>query len=406
MKKTAFPLLVGLALTLALSPTLALAQKKYDPGASDTEIRFGQSMPYSGPLSSYGTLGKTQLAYFKKINEEGGVNGRKLVLKSLDDAYSPPRTVEATRRLVEQDESLFIYSTIGTPTNTAIHRYLNARKVPQLLLSSGGAKWNNPKDLPWSIAGIPSYVTEGKIYAQHILKTMPNAKIAVLYQNDDFGKDYYSGVKQGLGDKTAMIVADASYEASDPTVDSQMVGLKASGADVFINIASPKFAASAIRKAADIGWQPTQYLVQISSSVGAVLKPAGLDKATGILTVMYLKEPLDKQWADDAGVQRYTAFMKKYYPEGDLSDGMNVLAANSAQVLVQILKQCGDDLTRENIMRQAANLKDLRTDMLLPGITINTSPSDFELIDQMQLARFDGTQWVRIGEMLSSGKTK
>lgn len=406
MKKTAFPLLVGLALTLALSPTLALAQKKYDPGASDTEIRFGQSMPYSGPLSSYGTLGKTQLAYFKKINEEGGVNGRKLVLKSLDDAYSPPRTVEATRRLVEQDESLFIYSTIGTPTNTAIHRYLNARKVPQLLLSSGGAKWNNPKDFPWSIAGIPSYVTEGKIYAQHILKTMPNAKIAVLYQNDDFGKDYYSGVKQGLGDKTAMIVADASYEASDPTVDSQMVGLKASGADVFINIASPKFAASAIRKAADIGWQPTQYLVQISSSVGAVLKPAGLDKATGILTVMYLKEPLDKQWADDAGVQRYTAFMKKYYPEGDLSDGMNVLAANSAQVLVQILKQCGDDLTRENIMRQAANLKDLRTDMLLPGITINTSPSDFELIDQMQLARFDGTQWVRIGEMLSSGKTK
>ena len=401
MKRTAVPLLAGLALTWALTP--ALAQKKYDPGASDTEIRFGQSMPYSGPLSSYGTLGKTQLAYFKKINEEGGVNGRKLILRSLDDGYSPPRTVEATRRLVEQDESLFIYSTIGTPTNTAIHRYLNARKVPQLLLSSGGSKWNDPKNFPWSIAGIPSYVTEGKIYAQHILKTMPNAKIAVLYQNDDFGEDYFSGVKQGLGDKTAMIVADASYEASDPTVDSQMVGLKASGADVFINIASPKFAASAIRKAADIGWHPTQYLVQISSSVGAVLKPAGLDKAVGILTVMYLKEPLDKQWAEDAGVQRYVAFMKKYYPEGDLSDGMNVLAANSAQVLVQILKQSGDDLTRENIMRQAANLKDLRTDMLLPGITINTSPTDFELIDQMQLARFDGTQWVRIGEVLSSG---
>ena len=404
MKKTAIPLLAGLALAFAFSPVLA--QKKYDPGASDTEIRFGQSVPYSGPLSSYGTLGKTQLAYFKKVNDEGGVNGRKLVLTSIDDAYSPPRTVEATRRLVEQDESLFIYGTIGTPTNTAIHRYLNAKKVPQLLLSSGGAKWNDPKHFPWSMAGIPSYVTEGKIYAQHILKTKPNAKIAVLYQNDDFGKDYYSGIKQGLSDKGNMIVIDASYEASDPTVDSQMVTLKSSGADVFINIASPKFAASAIRKAADLGWKPTQYLVQISSSVGSVLKPAGFDKATGILTVMYLKEPLDKQWAEDAGMKRYLAFMKKYYPDGDLSDGMNVLAANSAQMLVQILKQCGDDLTRENIMRQAANLKDLQTDLLLPGIKVNTSPPAFDLLEQTQLERFDGTQWVRIGDLLDSGNTR
>jgi ABC-type branched-subunit amino acid transport system substrate-binding protein len=408
MKHPTASLLAGLALGvgLALSIAPAMAQKKYDPGASDTEIHFGQSIPYSGPLSSYGTLGKTQLAYFKMINDAGGVNGRKLMLTSLDDGYSPPRTMDATRKLVEQEESLFIYGTIGTPTNTAIHRYLNAKKVPQLLLSSGAAKWNDPKNFPWSISVLPSYVTEGRIYAEHILKTKPNAKIAVLYQNDDFGKDYYNGVKQGLGDKAKMIVADASYETTDPTVDSQMVALKASGADVFINLSSPKFAASAIRKAGEIGWTPTQYVVQVSSSVGAVLKPAGFDKATGVMTVMYLKEPLDKQWADDPGVKRYLAYMKKYYPDGDLSDGMNVLAANSAQILVQIIKQCGDDLTRENVMRQAANLKNLQTDMLLPGISVNTSPTDFEPIKQLQLARFDGTQWVRVGGVMGAAGAK
>jgi len=398
-KKTVIPLLAGLTLAFALSP--AMAQKKYDPGASDTEIRFGQTMPYSGPASAYGTIGKVMLAYFKKTNEEGGVNGRKLVLNSVDDGYSPPRTVEATRRLVEQDESLFIYGSVGTAPNTAVHRYLNAKKVPQLLVTTGAAKWNDPKAFPWTIGGLPDYVTEGKIYAQHILQTKPNAKIALLHQNDDFGKDFLSGIKQVLGDKVSMIVANASYEATDPTIDSQMVGLKASGADVFINITTPKFAAQAIRKAAEMDWKPTHYLVQVSSSVGSVLKPAGLDKSTGIYTIIYLKEPQDKQWANDAGLQRYIGFMKKYYPEGDVNDSLNSQAYNSAQTLVQVLKQSGDELTRENIMRQAANLKGVVTDLQLPGITVNTSPSDFELFDKLQLVRFDGMQWVRTGGLVT-----
>lgn len=400
MQRIAASLVVAIALSLAATAP-AWAQKKYGPGASDGEIRLGQSIPYSGPLSSYATLGKAQLAYFRMVNDQGGVNGRKIRLISLDDAYNPSKTVEMTRRLVEQDEVLAIYGTIGTPTNTAIHRYLNGRKVPHLLASSGATKWNDPKNFPWTIAWLPTYHTEGRIYAEHILKNIPDAKVGVLFQNDDFGKDYLNGFKEGLGSKARQaIVAEASYETTDPTVDSQIVALRAAGANVFVNIASPKFAALAIRKAAEIGWKPAQYLVSISSSVGSVLKPAGANASTGVITVLWLKDTGDRQWADDAGMKWYLDFMKTYYPEGDPNDLMNGIAVSSAHVMTQILKQAGDDLTRENVMRQSASLKDVTPPLLLPGIRINTSPSNFAMIETMQLARFDGARWIRFGEIM------
>ncbi len=395
----------GLALPLAMTVALsvpALAQKKYDPGASDTEIRIGQTMPYSGPASAYGTIGKVEAAYFKMINEQGGINGRKINFITLDDGYSPPKTVEMVRRLVEQDEVLLVFQTLGTPSNTAIQKYLNAKKVPQLFVATGATKWNDPSGNPWTMGWQPNYQTETTIYAKHILKEKPNAKIGVLYQNDDYGKDYLKGLKDGLGDKAKMIVAEVSYEVSDPTVDSQIVQLQGSGADVFVNITTPKFAAQAIRKAFDIGWKPLHYLNNVSTQIGSVLTPAGLDKSIGLISTAYIKDPLDPQWINDAAIKDWTTFMKKYYPEGSLIDNSNVYGYTVAQTLVQVLKQAGDNLTRENVMKQAASLKDHAPATLLPGIKINTSARDFAPIQSVQLMRFDGKSWIRFGDVIST----
>jgi branched-chain amino acid transport system substrate-binding protein len=396
-------LLILVSAAVAFAAPMAIAQKKYDLGASDTEIRIGQTMPYSGPASAYGTIGKVEAAYFKKVNDEGGVNGRKINFISLDDGYSPPKAVEMVRKLVEQDEVLLVFQTLGTPSNTAIQKYLNAKKVPQLFVATGATKWNDPQGNPWTMGWQPNYQTETTIYAKHILKERPNAKIAVLYQNDDYGKDYLKGLKDGLGDKAAkMIVAEVSYEVSDPTVDSQIVQLQGSGADVFVNITTPKFAAQAIRKAYDIGWKPVHYLNNVSVGVGSVLTPAGLEKSVGLISTAYVKDPTDPQWDNDPGMNEWRTFMKKYYPDGSLSDNFNVYGYSAAQTLVQVLKQCGNDLTRENVMRQAANLKDFAPATLLPGIRINTTPSDFAPIQAVQLIRFDGRSWVRFGEVIDS----
>ena len=380
----------------------AAAQMKYDPGASDREIKIGNTNPYSGPASAYGTIGKTIAAYFRMVNEQGGINGRKINFISYDDGYSPPKTVEMARKLVEQDEVLFLFQTLGTPSNTAIHKYMNAKKVPQLFVATGATKWNDPKNFPWTMGWQPNYQTEARIFAQYVLKSKPDAKIAVLYQNDDYGKDYLKGFEDGLGAKKSMIVAKASYEVADPTVDSQIVQLKASGADVFFNISTPKFAAQAIRAAYDTGWKPLHLLNNVSSSVGSVLTPAGLDKSVGVITTQYGKDPTDPQWDNDAGMNRWRAFMKKYYPDGNLTDASNVYGYAVSQTLHQVLRQAGDNLTRENIMRQAANLKDFETDTGLPGMRINTSPTDFAPIQQMRLARFSGKTWVLFGELISS----
>jgi branched-chain amino acid transport system substrate-binding protein len=386
------------ALGLALSFP-ALAQKKYDPGASDTEIKIGNTIPYSGPASAYGTIGKVEAAYFRMINEKGGINGRKINYISLDDGYSPPKAVEMIRRLVEQDEVLFTISTLGTPSNTAIHKYMNSKKVPHLFLATGATKWNDPKNFPWTMGFNPSYQSEGKLYAQHILQAKPNAKIAVLYQNDDYGKDYLKGFMDGLGDKAkTMIVAQATYEVTDPTIDSQIVTLKGSGADTFFNITTPKFAAQAIRKVADIGWKPVHYLNQVSASVGSVLTPAGLDKSVGLISMEYFKDPTDPVFANDAGMKEFLAFMAKYAPELNVTDGSNAYGYMVAELTAQLLKQCGDNLTRENVMKQAANLKKVPLQLLLPGVTAETSPDDFAPFQTLQLARFDGKSWVAFGE--------
>jgi branched-chain amino acid transport system substrate-binding protein len=378
----------------------ALAQKKYDPGASDSEIRIGNTNPYSGPASAYGTIGKSIAAYFKMVNDQGGINGRKVNFISYDDGYSPPRTVEMARKLVEQDQVLFVFQTLGTPSNTAIHKYMNMKKVPQMHVATGATKWNDPKGSPWTMGWQPNYQSEGRIYAQHILKTKPGAKIAVLYQNDDYGKDYLKGFHDGLGDKKGMIVKEVSYEVSDPTVDSQIVQLQASGADVFFNITTPKFAAQAIRKAYDIGWKPVQYLNNVSIGIGSVLTPAGLDKSVGLITLGYIKEPNDKQFQNDPAIVQWREFMKKYYPEGSTIDNLNVYGYSVAATIFQVLKQCGDNLTRENVMRQAANMKGYRVDTLLPGVTISTSSDDFAPIEAGQLQRFDGKEWIRFGEVV------
>ena len=391
---------IAALLATALAAPAALAQKKYDPGANDKEIKIGHINPYSGPASAYGTIGKSIAAYFKKVNDEGGVNGRKINFISYDDGYSPPKTVEMARKLVEQDEVLLVFQPLGTPPNSAIHKYMNAKKVPQLFVATGATKWNDPKGYPWTMGWQPNYQTEGTIYAQHILKNKPNAKIAVLYQNDDYGKDYLKGFKDGLGAKAAMIVKEVSYEVADPTVDSQIVQLQSSGADTFFNITTPKFAAQAIRKAYDIGWKPTHYLNNVSASIGTVLKPAGLDKAVGLITTQYLKDPTDKAWANDKAVQDWTAFMKKYYPDGSLVAAENFYGWNVAQTMVQVLKQAGDNLTRENVMKQAASLKDFALPGALPGIKLNTSATDFAPFESVQLARFDGKEWVRFGEVM------
>ena len=392
-------ILAGMALCAA-EP--AAAQKKYDVGATDTEIKIGQTMPYSGPASAYATIGRAESAYFQMINEQGGVNGRKINMLSLDDGYSPPKTVEQIRRLVEQDQVLLIFQSLGTPSNTAIQKYLNAQKVPQLFAATGATKWGDPKNFPWTMGWQPSYHAEAVIYAKYIMQNKPAAKIAVLYQNDDYGKDYLNHLRLGLGAKVSMIVKEASYEVTDPSVDSQIVALQASGADTLFVFATPKFAAQAIRKTYDIGWKPLEFVNTVSSSVAAVLQPAGLDKSIGIITAQYMKDPTDPQWSKEKSFLDWVGWMKKYYPQGDLADILNVYGYSAAQTLVHVLKQCGDDLTRENIMRQAASIKNLELPLLLPGMRINTSPTDFYPIEQMQLGRFDGKRWVLFGELITA----
>jgi ABC-type branched-subunit amino acid transport system substrate-binding protein len=370
--------------------------------ASNADIKIGQTMPYSGPASAYGTIGKVEAAYFQKINKEGGIGGHKIDFLSVDDGYSPPKAVEQVRKLVEQDQVSFIFQPLGTPSNAAIQPYLNSKKVPQLFAATGATRWADPEHFPWTIGFNPSYQLEGRTYGRYIATHQPDAKIAVLYQNDDYGKDLLKALKEGLGEHVKSVVAEATYEVSDATVDSQIATLKASHADTFVNVTTPKFAAQAIRKVYDIGWKPTQYLANVSASVGSVLTPAGLDKSVGLITVGYFKDPTDKQWDDDAAMKDFKAFMKEYYPEGNVIDASNAYGYMAAQTLVQVLKQCGDDLGRENVMKQATNLKDFAPPLLLPGIKMNTSPTDYFLFEQLQLVRFNGTTWVPFGDVLVS----
>jgi ABC-type branched-subunit amino acid transport system substrate-binding protein len=388
---------------LAASSSGALAQKKYDTGATDTEIKIGNIMPYSGPASAYGVIGKTEAAYFKKINAEGGINGRKINFISYDDAYSPPKAVEQARKLVESDEVLFIFNALGTPSNSAIHKYMNSKKVPQLFVATGATKWNDPKDFPWTMGWQPNYQSETQIYAKYLLKNKPDAKIAVLYQNDDYGKDYLKGLRDGLGAKAAsMIIAEESFETTEPTIDSHIVKLKSSGADVFVDIATPKFAAQAIKKVAEIDWKPLHFLNNVSASVGSVLKPAGFQNAQDIISAAYMKDASDPQWDNDPGMKEFYAFLAKDFPEGDKLDQSTVVGYGVSQTLVHVLKQCGDNLTRENIMKQAASIKDFRTEVMLPGIKINTGPDDFAPISQLQLMRFKGERWNLFGDVISA----
>ena len=393
------------AMILALSGLLAdpaVAQKRYDPGASDTEIKVGNIMPYSGPASAYGVIGKTDEAFFKMINDQGGINGRKINFLSYDDGYSPPKTVEQARKLVESDEVLLIFHSLGTASNSAIMRYMNAKKVPQIFVATGATKFGeNPKQSPYTMGWQPNYQTEGRIYARYLLDNKPDAKIGVLYQNDDYGKDLLKGLKDGLGDKSkTMIVAESPYEVAEPTVDLQVVKLKASGADVFVNIATPKFAAQAIRKVAEIDWKPLQIVNSVSASVGAVLKPAGLDNAQGLLTTRYFKDATDPSWSDDPAMKAWNAFLDKYYPSADRTNSFIMSGYLVSQTLVQVLKQCGDDLTRDNVMKQAASL-DLELPLLLPGIKLKTGPTDYFPIEQMQMSRFKGDRWHSFGPVLS-----
>jgi len=394
------------AIGLVFATALALAAGQYGPGVSDSEIKIGNTMPYSGPASAYGIIGKTETAYFRMVNEHGGINGRKVNFISRDDGYSPPKTVEQVRQLVEQDQVLFLFSTLGTPTNTAIHGYLNDNKVPQLFVASGADQWDDPKHFPWTMGFIPSYGTEAHIYARYILQNLPNSKIGVLYQNDDFGKDYLNGLRDGLGDKAAkMIVATQSYETTDPTVDSQVVALQASGADVLLTVAIPKFAAQAIRKVYDTGWKPTHFLTSVSNSVGTVMKSAGYEKGVGIISAAFAKDPTDPQWQDTPEDQEWLAFMKKYNASANLADIQGAVGYSYAQIMVAVLKACGDNLTRENLMKQATSLQNVALPMLLPGITLSTSATDFAPIKQMQLEKFDGATWKLFGEVISGSGT-
>jgi branched-chain amino acid transport system substrate-binding protein len=384
--------LASIVLGLCAAADPAAAQKKYDPGVTDGEIKIGNIMPYSGPLSAYALIGRTQAAFFNKINAEGGVNGRKINFISYDDGFSPPKTVEQARKLVESDEVLLIFQSLGTPTNNAIRQYMNLKKVPQLFVATGATQFGDLKNFHWTMGWQPTYQTEGRIYAKYILQNLPQGKIGVLYQNDDSGRDYLKGLHDGLGEEATkrMIVAELPYEPTDPTVDRQIVTLKTMGADIFFNEASPKFAAQAIKRAAEIGWKPVQFLASISNSVGSVLRPAGLEASTGILSTNYLKDATDPTWKDDPALKEWAAFMDKYFPEGDKTSTFSVYGYLTAQTMVQVLKQCGDELTRENVMKQAANLKNLELGMLLPGIKINTSPTDYFPVEQMQMTRFNG----------------
>jgi branched-chain amino acid transport system substrate-binding protein len=391
-------LIASVALLLLAVP--AAAEKRYDTGASDTEIKIGNIMPYSGPASAYGTIGKTLAAYFNKINAEGGISGRKITFVSYDDGYAPPKTVEQARRLVESDDVLFILNSLGTAHNTAIQKYMNTKKVPQLFVATGATKFGDPKNFPWTMGWQPNYQSEGRVFAQYILKNHPDGKIGILFQNDDYGKDYVKGLKDGLAGKM-LIVAELPYEPTDPTVDSQIINLKAAGADIFYNVTTPKFAAQAIKKAAEVGWKPVHLLNSVSASTGAVMKPAGLENAKGVMTLSYLKDPTDPVWNDDAGKKEWLAFMEKYYPEGDRTSSFTVYGHLVAQTMVQVLKQCGDDLTRENVMRQAASLKDVTFGMFLPGVKLNTSATDYFPIEQMQMARFGGESFELFGPIIT-----
>jgi branched-chain amino acid transport system substrate-binding protein len=382
----------------------ARAAGQYGPGVTDTEIKLGNTGPYSGPLSTASPIPKTMAVYFNMINSEGGINGRKITFISYDDAYAPPKTVEMTRKLVEDDGVLLIVGATGTPTNSAIWHYMNEKKVPQLFVSTGATKWDDPKAHPWTIGWQPNYQSEGRIYAAYILKNKPDGKIGVLYQDDDFGKDYVKGLSDGLGDKAAsMILVKASYESSDPSVDSQIVSMKSAGCDVFVNTAISKFAAQAIKKAAEIDWKPVHVLSGVGNSVGATLKPAGLEHCKDIVSDFFLKDATDPKWRDDAGFKSWVAFMDKYQPGADKTDNNNVVGVELAATMVQVLKQCGDNLTRENVMNQVANLHGFTMPMLLPGITINTSPTDFAPIKQVQMGRFDGERWELFGPLLTGG---
>ena len=394
---------LGLGGTALLIPGKARAEKKYDVGASDTEIKIGNTNPYSGPASSYGTAGKCDAAFFRMINAQGGINGRKINFISYDDGYSPPKTVEQVRKLVESDQVLFLFNTLGTPTNTAIHKYVNQKGVPHLLLATGATKWGDPEHFPWTIGFGPNYQSESQIYSTYVLDKHSNAKIGVLYQNDDYGKDYLKGFKDGLGAQAkSMIVMEQPYETTDPTVDAQLIQMKEAGCDVLVTIAIPRFGALAVRKVAEIRWKPLHILNGVASSVGAALKPAGLENAKGIISDNSFKDPTDPQWQTDAGYKSWVSFMDKYYPNGDKSDNQSVYGQSIAATTVQMLKQCGDELTRENVMKQAANLQHLELPMLLPGITINTSPTNFAPIRQAQMRRFDGERYVPFGPILTS----
>ena len=401
MRNSLFHFVVGTAVALALSASTAQAQKNYDPGATDTEVKIGQTVPFSGPASAYATIGKAQAAYFNMINQQGGVNGRKINLIQYDDAYSPPKAVEQVRKLVESDEVLLTFQIIGTPSNAAVQKYLNTKKVPQLFAATGATKFTDPKNFPWTLGFNPNYFVEGRIYGQYILKQYPNAKVGILYQNDDLGRDYLNGIKAGLGEKAAtMVVAEASYEMTDPTIDSQILKLKSAGADLFFSASTPKFAAQAIKKNAELGWKPVHILDINATSVGAVMQPAGLEASKDVISVNYGKDPLDPTWKDDPGMKRYFEFMAKYYPEGDKNSSFNAYGYSTSQLMVHVLKQCGDNLTRENVMKQATNLRDVQLDLALPGIVGNTTPDDYRVNKQFQMMKFNGERWELFGPIL------
>jgi branched-chain amino acid transport system substrate-binding protein len=392
---------LALVVPLALAASPAVAQKEYAPGITDTEITFGQTLPLSGPLSAYSEIGKAEADYFRMINDQGGVNGRKLHFIQLDDGYSPPKTVEQTRRLVEEEKVAFIFSSIGTPTNLSVQKYLNAKEVPQIWIGSGSSKFDDPQHYPWTIAFLPNYQVEGRIYARYLGNTKPDAKIAVLYQNDDYGKDVLQGFRDGMGpDAAKRIVATASYEVSDPTIDQQILSLQGSGADVFLAIATPKFSAQAIRKVYDIGWKPLYIVNFVGNSIAAALKPAGLDKSVGLISTAYEKDPNDAQWANDPGYQAWLAWMKKYRPDGDLANQFNVTGYDEGAVLVHVLKACGDNLSRANILYQAAHL-DYTPPMIQPGIAMKTTPTDYVPVKEMRLVRFDGKNWIPFGNAIN-----
>lgn len=381
----------------------AVAQKAYGPGVTDTEIKIGNIMPYSGPASAYGMNGKVQAAYFKKINDHGGINGRKINFISYDDAYSPPKTVEQARKLVESDEVLLIFNPLGTPGNAAIHKYMNAKKVPQIFVGSGASKWNDPKNYPWTMGWIPNFQTEGRILAQYVLKEKPTGKVAIFYQNDDYGKDYLKGFKDGLGEHANIIVIEESYEVSEPTIDTHVVKMKSVGADVLISFTTPKFAAQTIKKAAELNWKPLQIVPSVSSSIGAVIKPAGMDSAQGIISATYAKDATDPQWDDDPGIKEFRALMNEYLPGANLAESSAMVGYNTATSMAEVLRRCGDNLTRENVMKQASNLKNFEQGGLLPGITVSTTPTDFAPIKQLRLMRFEGNRWQLFGDVISIG---